>query len=274
MALGDYSRNTDNNKKNYNQPIVRIDNAGTVNPDGIDPSALNYEFFNGMLKIVIIPLKFGTDPNKKFTYDQDNKVEMWLTPTKAKIFYNEINYLLANKDSVNNVGVCTTKGGLIVFSTGKEFGVDSECLVIRKVDNDGTITSTYAYQFKNNPNNFGVRNFNQDDPTSYDRIAYPNTEVEYLLTILKEFYTAMSGGQAYANMYYSRFDYNRIIGKVNLIMEKLGIEKQNNSSNSGPSFFSNNSGNNAGSSQMNNNSYNNNNNSYSDYGMLDDSYND
>lgn len=270
MALGDYSRNTDSNKRNYAQPILKLDNQGTMNPDGIDPSALNYEFFGGMLKIIITPLKFGTDPNKKFTFDTDNRVEMWLTQTKAKIFYEEIKYLLANKDSVNNVGVCTTKGGLIVFSTGKEFGVDTECLVIRKVESDGTISSTYAYQFKNNPNNFGIRNFNQDDPSNYDRIGYTNTEVEQLLAILKQFSEAMVGAYAYANMYYGRFDYNRLLGRVNSIMDKLGIEKSseygNRSSGGGNSYFNNNQGNNAGTSSHTN---------YSSYeNMLDDAYND
>lgn len=273
MALGDYSRNTDNNKKNYSQPILRLDNQGTMNPDGIDPSALNYEFYNGMLKIIIIPLKFGTDPNKKFTYDQDNRVEMWLTPTKAKIFYEEIKHLLANRDTINNVGVCTTKGGLIVFSTGKEFGVDSECLVIRKIDNDGTITSTYAYQFKPNPNNFGIRNFNQDSPADYDRIAYSNTEVDQLLAILKEFSEAMVGAYAYANMYYGRFDYNRLLGKVNSIMDKLGIEKSSeysrSNNNGGGSYFSNNQGNNAGEGYSNNTTT-----RYDNYNMMDDAYND
>lgn len=271
MALGDYSRNTDNNKKQYAQPILRLDNQGTMNPDGIDPSALNYEFYGGMLKVIITPLKFGTDPNKKFTYDNDNRVEMWLTPTKAKIFYNEIKHLLANKDTINNVGVCTTKGGLIVFSTGKEFGVDSECLVIRKLEVDGTITSTYAYQFKNNQNAFGIRNFDQDNPSDYDRIAYPNTEVEQLLSILKDFSEAMVGAYAYANMYYGRFDYNRVTNKLNAIMDKLGIETQysNNRSNnsSSGSYFNNNQGNNAGTSSTST--------SYSSYNsMLDDAYND
>lgn len=272
MALGDYSRNTDNNKKNYNQPILRLDNQGTMNPDGIDPSALNYEFYGGMLKIIITPLKFGTDPNKKFTYDNENRVEMWLTPTKAKIFYEEIKHLRANKDTVNNVGVCTTRGGLIVFSTGKEFGVDSECLVIRKVDNDGTISSTYAYQFKANPNNFGIRNFNQDNPSDYDRVAYDNTEVEQLMAILKDFSEAMVGAYAYANMYYGRFDYNKLLGRVNSIMEKLGIERtseysrSNNSGNSGGSYFNNNQGNNAGTASSN---------TYGSYeNMMNDAYDD
>lgn len=227
MALGDYGKNKDNNsKKNNIEPLVRLDRIGnSCNPEGVDPSALNYEFYNGMLKIIITPLKFGTDVNKKFTYDKDNQVEMWLTPVKAKIFHSEILYLLSNKDSVNNVGVCTTSGGLIEFSTGKELGASSECLIIRKITEEGEITSTYAYQFRNNPNNIGIRNFNDNNTSEYDRIAYPNTEVEFFLSVLKEFYTAMTGAQAYANMYFGKYDYNRISNKINLIMDKLGIEK-------------------------------------------------
>lgn len=251
MALGDYSRNTDNNKKTYAQPIVRLDSYGTMNPDGVDPSALNYEFYNGMLKIIITPLKFGSDPNKKFTFDNENRSEMWLTPTKAKIFYDEVMYLLHHRDEINNVGVCTTKGGTLIYSTGKEFGVDTDCLIIKKIGEHGKIESTYVYQFKKNPNNFAVRNFTGEEIVNegFNKVNYENTEIEQLLAIIKQFAEAMTGAYAYANLYYGRFEYNRIIGKMNAIMDKMGIEKSseynrgnNNNSSGATSFFSKNEG--------------------------------
>lgn len=250
MALGDYSRNTDNNKKSYAQPIVRLDNYGAMNPDGLDPSALTYEFYNGMLKIIITPLRFGTDPNKKFTFDNDNRSEMWITPTKAKIFHDEILYLLQNQDSVNNVGVCTIKGGTIIFSTGKELGVDTPCLIIKKIGDGGKVESTYIYQFKRNPNNFAVRNFSGKEivDKNYNKITYDNTEIEQLLAILKQFSEAMTGAYAYANLYYGRFEYNRLAGKINAIMDKLGVEKSseynrgNSNGGGGTSFFNNTEG--------------------------------
>lgn len=63
MALGNntYSRNNNNNSNNgFNnggyQPQVDLNSDGLrlLNPEGVDPSALNYQFFNGMLKITIL----------------------------------------------------------------------------------------------------------------------------------------------------------------------------------------------------------------------------
>lgn len=251
MALGNnsYSKNNNNNSGFNNggyQPQVDLNSDGLrlVNPEGCDPSALNYQFFNGMLKITITPLKFGTDPNKKFVYDSENKIDIWLTPAKAGIFYNEIMYLLNHKGEVNNVGVCTMSGGFVLFSDGKEFVSETECLCIRKIDEEGNITASYVYQFKPNPNHFGIRNFDANAPKNFERVQHPNTEVDAFLHILKDFSDAMYGAYAYANMYYDRRNTGRVNWKLDSIMDKLGIEKSggNYRKNNGGSFFSNNSG--------------------------------
>lgn len=253
MALGNntYSRNNNNNSNNgFNnggyQPQVDLNSDGLrlLNPEGVDPSALNYQFFNGMLKITITPLKFNTDPNKKFVYDSENKIDMWLTPIKARIFYDEIINLLNHKDEINNAGVCTTSGGFILFSNGKEFSSETECLCIRKINENGEIIASYVYQFRANPNHFGIRNFDSDNVQKFDRVQYKNTEVENFLHVLKDFSDAMYGAYAYANMYYDKKNVGRMNWKLDSIMDKLGIEKSGNySKNRGSSFFSNNPGN-------------------------------
>lgn len=223
MPLGDYNNN-DNNKKKYYEPTL-YSPYGTSNTDGVDPSALSYSFFNGMLKITISPMKPGAKQGDKQLWDHDNAVSVWLTHVKARMLYNEIEQVMSDPDATDNAGVTTGNEGLISFSNGKEVGASHPCLIIRKVDqNDGSVTATYVYEFKTD-HYWAVRNFDPQNPTQYDSHTYQYLEIDTLKSLLKEYYTSIGGAGAYANMYAQRFDANRINTKIGLIMDKLGIEQ-------------------------------------------------
>lgn len=249
MALGDYN-NGDNNKKKYYEPIV-YSPFGTSNTDGVDPSAISYQFYNGMLKISISPMKAGARPDDIQKWDHENAVTIWLTHAKARILADEIRNVLAHPDEVNNGGVYTGKGdsqGFISFSNGKELGASGPCLIVRRLNETG-ITSSYAYQFKDR-SYAAVRNFDQNNITEYDHINYPNLEIDELLTLLDDYSSSIGGAMAYSVMNAQKYDTNRSNTKMNLIMEKLGIdtsaEYSGGTRNSGKSFFSSNQGRDAG----------------------------
>ena len=232
MALGNnYSGNTDNNKKNTYTPEFYVSAFRSSSPNGLDPSSLSYSYAgDGYLRITITPLKFD-NPNDTFgKYDNDNATSIMLSPNKAAVFAKEIRTLLANPDTINNVGVNTQSKSIInyiIFSTGKELGVDTNCLLIRKMDKDsGDILSTYVYQFKGNQNLFGIRNF-EESTKHFERCEYPMIEIDNLLMMLEGFYKAMAGGNAYANLFYGRFEQARVTNNLRRIMEKLGIENSN-----------------------------------------------
>ena len=86
MALGDNYNGNDNNKKKYYEPIL-YSPYGTSNTDGVDPSALSYSFFNGLLKISIAPMKPGAQPGDRQLWDHDNAVSVWLTHVKARMLH-------------------------------------------------------------------------------------------------------------------------------------------------------------------------------------------
>ena len=249
MALGNnYSANTDNNKKNKNISEIYVPAFNASSPEGLDPCSLSYSYAgNGFLRITITPLKFD-NPNDSaaYKYDNDNATFILLSPTKAQVFAKEIRTLLANKDKINNVGVNTISSKdnhitYIIFSNGKELGAENNCLIIRKLDEAGNMLSTYGYQFKGNPNLFGIRNFDENSK-HFERSEYPDMEIENLLTILEGFYKSMSGTQAFANAYYGRFDQSKVMGSLKQIMDKLGIEKSNEYNRMGRnnnSFFNN-----------------------------------
>ena len=118
MALGD---SNNNNRRKYYEPNVTSP-YGVSNTDGIDPSALSYRFTLGMLVISIAPMLPSAKPDDQRVWDHDNEVSIWLTHYNAKMLLNEIEYMQAHPDAVNNGGVFTKSGGLISFSNGKELG--------------------------------------------------------------------------------------------------------------------------------------------------------
>lgn len=243
MALGDYN-NGDNAKRKYYEPDV-ASSYGVSNTDGVDPSALSYRFTLGMLVVSISPMLPSAKPDDARLWDHDNKVSIWLTHSKAKMLLEEIEYIQAHPDTVNNGGVDTRSGGLISFSIGKELGASGPCLIIRKIDQDsGEAVSTYAYQFKTDYYR-SIRNYNPSAPNESERVNYPNMEVEEFKDLLRTYASSIGGSQAYANMYYQRFETNKMNTKIRLIMDKLGIENpeySKKSSGGNRSFFSNNGG--------------------------------
>lgn len=241
MALGD-----NNNGKKYYEPLI-YSPYGTSNVDGVDPSALSYQFYNGLLKISISPMLPNAKPGDRKLWDTDNQISVWLTQSKAKILHDEILYALDHPDECNNGGVASGAEGLISFSNGKELGATSPCLVIRKINQSGEVMAVYAYQFKTEHHK-SVRNFKPEAPSQYDTHMYPMLEIENLLNILEDYSRQISGATAYAVMNGMKYDINKMNTKFSLIMDKLGIEQSNyyNGRNSNTSYF------NGGNSNQNN----------------------
>lgn len=227
MALGNYN----NNNKNEYLPVY-YSQYGAGNKDGIDPSAIGYNFYNRMLKVTISPLK--VDSGDKVSYDHDNAAVVWLTHTKARMFYDQILKVLNGE--IENGGVPTGVDGIIRFSNGKELGINNYCIIINKVDPDtGAVLSAYAYEFKAK-HHFAAQNFNPKD-SSYKKQYYNDLEVMQLLDLLKTYYEAMTGAVAYSVMDGMRFSTNTNNTKVDLIMSKLGIDYKPGTTSRSSSYF-------------------------------------
>lgn len=243
MALGN---NYDNNKKDF-QPTV-YSPYRMSNVEGIDPSALGFSFWAGLLKISIAPVIKSNNDTPSFDYK--NAGTAYITHTKAKIFADEIDKFMASPDTYNNVGV-DTKGGLISLSNGKEFGISNPCLVIRKVnETSGDVDATYVYEFKTAYHN-SIRNFDEKSK-KFDAYLYKNLEIEQLKIILEQYYTHMTYAAAYSVVDSSKFENSRVNTKIGLIAEKLGVEfkgSKDGGGSSNKSFFNNNSSSNGGGSK-------------------------
>lgn len=233
MALGNY----DNNRKDQYVPTYYSE-YGTGNAEGVDPSSLSYTFCSRMLKISISPLKMNN--GDKIAYDHENAAVIWLTHTKARMLYEEIQRVLNGE--ITNGGVSSGKEGLIRFCDGKELGINNYCLIINKVNESGEVISSYAYEFKSKYH-YAVENYDPKD-SSHKKNYYNTIEVNQLLDLLKQYYESMIGATAYSVMDANRFTTNAHNTKLDLIMSKLGVEYKSgmtsrSASSSGSSFFDN-----------------------------------
>lgn len=228
MALGDSNyNNNDNNERKFYEPIV-YSPYGVSNTEGVDPSALSFQFFRGLLKISISPMKAGAKPGDKNLWDHENAASVWLTHTKADMLAREIRAVMGNPNSIDNAGVATGVDGLISFSTGKELGATAPCIIIRKIDNNtGTVIASYAYQFRTQYH-YALRNFDPNNPAGCEKYYYDNLEIDMFITLLEDYAKAIGGAQAYATLYAAKFDIQRNNTKMGLIMDKMGIEMKGN----------------------------------------------
>lgn len=241
MAIGDdYSNNKKENKERETFSYYNMSNMeGTV-----DPSMLSIKFWNGLMKVSILPPLQNQSTTHK--WDKDNAITAYLSHTKARTLAWAIDSVLdPNKPDVHSAGINTSSNGLITFSDGKEVGLESPCLIIRKIDEaDGHVISSYIYEFKINFN-YAIVNFNPSN-ASHEKVYFESIEVEQFRDLLREYYQAMTNATAYSVVNLMKYDMSRINTKLNSVCESLGItyEKSggNYSKKSSGDFFSNNSG--------------------------------
>lgn len=241
MALGDKYQSNNNNNKNYSPTVYsgyKFNNAESK----VDATTLAPSFWNSMLKIMIAPRKETNNGDVSFDFEQG--VAMYLTHTKARLLYLEIEEFQKNPEAYKNVGV-DSGNGLISLSNGAEFGVNGQFIIIRKINAEsGELEASIAYDFKQDYH-YSIRNF--DEKTSdFDKIYHNDLELEQFKTLLRTYYEAMTGALAYSMIDNMKYDNSRINTKVDLLMDKLGIEKKsghyNNSNKSSNSLFSNREG--------------------------------
>lgn len=244
MALGTQN-SYNNNGSNKNQSNVNVYSPYKMsNTEGIDPSAINFTFCLNMLKIGISPKK----PGDQIAFDHEKAIECFLTHSKAVMLMNEIKALLNHEIEDHSVSVLTGKDGMIEFNDGTSFNLDHPVLVLRKLAEDGKPVSNYAYEFKHDYH-YTVRGYNPENPADFTKKIYNQLEIDEFLTLLEEYTKASTGAYAYYTLENAKYSQARTDGKINAIMEKLGVEYVKggngggNYARSNNSFFNNNQGN-------------------------------
>ena len=230
MAMGGYNSNVSNNKKFYS-PSVRSNYSMSNTEAKIEKTALSMSYWNNMLKISIPVLEQKGD---RYEYNEEKGISIYLTHTKARMLAYEIELFMKDKNAYNNAGV-NSSDGLISISNGKELGLTSPCLIIRKINpENGQVVSSIAYEFKTNYH-YSIKNFNEED-SSYDTSCYEDLELLQFKDNLEQYYIAMTNAVAYTVMDNFKYDTSRLNTKLDSICENLGIEYKRGSKSS--SYFS------------------------------------
>lgn len=228
MALGD---TYNNNNRDFKHPQVNSYYRWYNGESKVDKTALVVSFWKGLIKIGIAPRKDAGD--KIPSYDYQNDVAIFLTHTKARIFHDEI-VAFMNK-SITNGGVDTNKG-LISICSGEEFGhPESTCIAIRLLNESGQVESSACYEIKTGYHK-AIENFDEKN-LKFDNKFYDNIELIEFVTLLEQYYIAMTNATAYSTIDSNKFINTRHENSLYAIKEALGIK--GNASGGKPSYGNN-----------------------------------
>jgi len=222
----------------------RMNNAESA----IDPTCLTFRFWKNNLCIGIFPRKnTGGD---EVQFDMDNGITIYLSHTKARILADELKKYLQNPVAYNGAGVPSGQAAISI-SNGAEYGKNADVLTIRKVNDNGEVAASFAYEFKRDYH-FSIRGYIGESFTKVYE-DYQKIEIEQVITVLEEYYKAITNAVAFTVMDQRKFSAARTENKIDSIAAALGVET--NRSSGGQRRYNNNSyfnGNNGGS---NNSSY-------------------
>lgn len=243
MPYGNYSNNGNKKVGPYDPTVYspyKFNNARS----SVDQTQLSCQFWNNSLRIMISP-KNTDSPEDQPTFDSKNSISIYLNHMKARMLAEVLRKFLEDPEANDNTGV-VAGSSFISFSTGKDFSSKFPLVIIRKVDESGNITSSFAYEIKGDYH-FAVRGFTEKSNGKFDQEFFPMIELQCLLTVLEQFYMAETRAYAYSVLDTFKFDQYRTSMKLNRIGEKLGLD-MNVSSNgssrgsSSTSYFSRNNG--------------------------------
>lgn len=245
MSLGE--RNINNQNQKFSSPTIASDFSFANSKAEMEKTLLYFSFWKGFLKISIAPFK-EEDANGNASYDRDNAISAYIKPAKAQILLNEIRQFrkdLITGNPLNNYGI-NSGNALVSISTGKEFGYDKPCIVIRKINQENGYTeASTAYTFRDDFH-FSIRNYSESEhnfTSEYD--SYKGLELDMIETLLEEYIKAGTSAQAASYITKSAWERYCTNNNIEAIASKLGVDF--NSRNKGTKYSNNsffNSGNN------------------------------
>ena len=222
MALGNYNNS---NKAEYKDPTV-YSNYTFSNPESkVDATKLSFKYWKNSLAISISPRKNTNDST--ISYDYQNQITIYLSHTKARILAEQIKALLSD-EKLDSVGV-NSGSSIITINRGTKYGTSNFVMEIVGLGEDGSATGSIAYEFKGNGYHYGICNIeNNGGALGFDRIDYNTLELEQLITLLEEYYKAMTGAVAFSVVDQNKYGSDRTIDKI---AEKLGVNQNNGNGN-------------------------------------------
>lgn len=235
MALG---QNYDNNQEReiYRPTVYGYSMSNTESQ--IDVTNLSFAMWKGTLKMAIAPqIKSSKDENP--SWDREAAATIYLNHTKARIFAEILKGFLRSPKEFNNRGVWAGQG-LLTISNGQEFGKDSACLVLRKIGETGQVESSYAYEFKKDYHCAIVNFVEKSGAFERDYDSYTTLEILQIITMLENYYNAMTNAVAFSVMDNMAFGQHRLNESLSKNASGVGVELyQQKSAKNNTSYFAN-----------------------------------
>ena len=229
MALGD-----NNKKQNYENTF--FSRLKFTNYE--EKKMLSFSFWKGYLKVTINNMK---ESGTGVEYEELSAIH--LSPIKAQILKEQLVGFRSLEDSATtnisvgiDTGIGETKNFLAVGNTESSTEDDIQrTICIGKVDINGTIVECNTFNF-NHHYHFGIE-WSDVQAMKCTTTYQDNIELDLLITVLDEYVKAMTGAISYSVMDMARFDVSRINTKIELVMNKLGIESKSSRQVSSESYF-------------------------------------
>lgn len=231
-----------NGKDEVFTPTIRSSYRFFNSESDIDKTSMSFNFWNGLLKITINPIIVKEGSANKV--DNDNHVDIYLSPAKASMLLHTVRQFRANPDAYKNIGVSTNKGAILIGNGNVMFGHGNPVILIYLIDNEtGAKKAEAAYEF-NTHDSFGIANYGGG--SDFERYTgYSNDiEMDQFETLLESFIQASTNAIAATIMDTNKYNDARMFSFIKDAREKLGIPKSTGGGYSNrSSFFNNNSGN-------------------------------
>lgn len=203
----------------------------------VDKTMLAFSMWRSTIKIGIYPLIDSEDDQIK--YDKKNGLAVFLTPIKALTFAQILKDFIADPKSNHARGVPAGTNLITIEDPTRPTGFNkpnaNPVIVIRKVNENGSMESSYAYEIKNDPN-FSVKDFNEKTGAfMHDGENFKTIELNLIAMQLEEYAKAMTNAQSFAVV-------DTLYPVLDKIASKLGVDISQNSAYSTPykntSYFS------------------------------------
>lgn len=227
MAIGDggYSNSNDNSNKIYENTYYSrfsIRNADRQ---------LSISYRSGLMILEL------NDVDSK-TFKRTPLTNIFLSPTKAQMLYNEINRFKEyrnGKDPKENVAFGVTGGmkekvSYLGFHTNPDRDI---FITIGKFDESGQIVEAETIML-NKDYNYSIE-WEDISKMKLERVFDNDIELNMLHIAIGEFARHMNGAAGYAAADLTRYDQARILRKLDPIYDSLGIERKS-SGNSNRNF--------------------------------------
>lgn len=172
--------------------------------------------------------------------DQNYKItpiiSIYLSPMKAHLLSEEIKKFkkyLASDNIKENVAFGVNAGmGEKVSYIGLHTNKDKDIFVtIGKFDDKGQIIESHTFQFQKDYHY--ALEWKDISKMDIEKATYNDAELDIFHNLITDFSRSMNGTYAYAAADLTRYDHQRILGKMDPIYDKLGIERRTGSNNYG-----------------------------------------